>query len=323
MAPTVLLLTHSGDWFTIDRVVEAVAGRGGRPVRVDTDRFPTEIDLVMTGGPGPFRHRLVLPDAEVDLADVRAVWNRRLWTARLPEDLDEALRAGCARETMAHWVGFLGHLEHARHVNPRVAERTAEDKPRQLRAALQVGLPIPPTLVTSRPEEVRAFWHAHRGDVVTKMLTPYTVAMEGREGVHTSRVTEADLAELDGLRLCPMMFQAHVPKRREHRVAVVGDRCFVGAIDASTSVRGTVDWRLAEPGSAAWARGELPAAVEARLVALLRELGIVFGLVDLIETPAGEHVFLEVNPGGEWGMLEGELDLPIADAIAGVLLEAP
>jgi hypothetical protein len=40
----------------------------------------------------------------------------------------------------------------------------------------------------------------------------------------------------------------------------------------------------------------------------------------LICTPAGEHVFLEVNPSGEWGMLERDLGLPIADAIAGALL---
>ena len=41
---------------------------------------------------------------------------------------------------------------------------------------------------------------------------------------------------------------------------------------------------------------------------------------DLIETPGGELVFLEVNPGGEWGMLERDLALPIADALAECLL---
>jgi hypothetical protein len=54
---------------------------------------------------------------------------------------------------------------------------------------------------------------------------------------------------------------------------------------------------------------------------LMAGLGLVFGAADLICTPSGEHVFLEVNPGGEWGMLERDLDLPISEAIAAALLE--
>jgi uncharacterized membrane protein YjfL (UPF0719 family) len=52
----------------------------------------------------------------------------------------------------------------------------------------------------------------------------------------------------------------------------------------------------------------------------MSELWLVFGAINLICTPAGEHVFLEVNPAGDWGMLRRDLNLPISDAIAGVLL---
>ena len=36
----------------------------------------------------------------------------------------------------------------------------------------------------------------------------------------------------------------------------------------------------------------------------MEALGLRFGAIDFIRTPEGEHVFLEVNPSGEWGMLE-------------------
>ncbi|MCY0725966.1 hypothetical protein OVW19_29935, partial [Klebsiella pneumoniae] len=65
---------------------------------------------------------------------------------------------------------------------------------------------------------------------------------------------------------------------------------------------------------------ELPEDVAARLRALLGRLGLRQGAVDLIRTPQGRHVFLEINPVGEWGMLERDLGLPIADAIAEELL---
>jgi glutathione synthase/RimK-type ligase-like ATP-grasp enzyme len=49
-------------------------------------------------------------------------------------------------------------------------------------------------------------------------------------------------------------------------------------------------------------------------------LGLAYGAIDVIRTPDGNHVFLEVNPIGEWGMLQRDLGLPIADAIADALL---
>jgi glutathione synthase/RimK-type ligase-like ATP-grasp enzyme len=60
--------------------------------------------------------------------------------------------------------------------------------------------------------------------------------------------------------------------------------------------------------------------VAERLHRLLEALGLVYGAVDLIVTPDGRHVFLEVNPGGEWGMLERDLELPIAAALAEALV---
>jgi hypothetical protein len=68
-------------------------------------------------------------------------------------------------------------------------------------------------------------------------------------------------------------------------------------------------------------KAQLPAEVARSLNLLMTELGLVFGAVDLICTTGGEYVFLEVNPGGEWGMLERNLGLPISEAIAEALLE--
>jgi glutathione synthase/RimK-type ligase-like ATP-grasp enzyme len=56
-----------------------------------------------------------------------------------------------------------------------------------------------------------------------------------------------------------------------------------------------------------------------QLQAMLVRLGLSFGAFDLIETPSGEYIFLEINPVGEWGMLERDLDYPIADTIAKLL----
>ena len=46
------------------------------------------------------------------------------------------------------------------------------------------------------------------------------------------------------------------------------------------------------------------------------ELGLVFGTVDLKLANSGEHVFLEVNPQGQFLYIEILTGLPISNALA-------
>lgn len=98
-----------------------------------------------------------------------------------------------------------------------------------------------------------------------------------------------------------MVFQELIPKACELRVAWVAGQIFAGALDASGTSRGQTDWRRVAPEDCRWQVGQVPGDVASSLHVLMSELGLVFGAVDLICTPAGEYVFLEVNPSGEWG----------------------
>lgn len=320
-SPLVLLVTHSGDHFTVERVSEALARRGARPLRFDTDLFPAEVRLSATLRPGGAENVLRVGAVEAEASEVRAVWARRVWPPRLSEGLDERFRAACTRETVAALEGFFDGLGRALWVNDRQRERAAENKLLQLRAAREQGLDIPPTLLTNDAERARAFYAAEGGHVVAKLLRPLSVSMgDAPFFVYTSDVRAEDLEALETLSHCPVVFQRKIEKRRELRVVYVAGRLFTGALDASGSARGRTDWRLAESGECSWERARLKPSLAARLKALMRGLGLAYGAIDLIETPEGRHVFLEVNPGGEWGMLEHDLGLPISEAIADALM---
>src|SRR5688500_14074220 len=317
----VLLVTHSGDHFTVERVAGALARRGARPVRFDTDMFPEEVRLSAALGPGGAENVLAVGAVETAASEVRAVWARKVWPPRLSEGLDERFRDACTRETFAALEGFFDGLGGARWVNVPERERAAENKLRQLRAAREAGLDIPPTLLTNDARRARDFYEAEGGRVVAKLLRPLSVSMgEAPFFVYTSDVRPEDVEALVSLRHCPVVFQRKIEKRRELRVAYVAGRLFAGALDASASARGRTDWRLAAPGECAWERASLDPRLAARLHSFVRGLGLDYGAIDLIETPEGGHVFLEVNPGGEWGMLERDLDLPISEAIADALM---
>ncbi|HWS90025.1 MAG TPA: MvdC family ATP-grasp ribosomal peptide maturase [Pyrinomonadaceae bacterium] len=317
----VLLLTHSGDFYTVELVAEALKRRGARPFRLNTDCFPASVKLSARLGGDRAAHLVEDAGAQISAEEVRAVWARKLWTPQMGADLDERFREMCVRESVAAFEGFLDALHEARWVNDIQRGRAAENKQRQLRVAAASGLRIPRTLVTNDPAAARRFFAETEGRMVVKLLRPLTVGMNAdSDFVYTSRVSAEDLDGAETLRHSPVVFQELIPKACELRVAWVAGEAFTGALDASGTSRGQTDWRRAAPEECRWRRDELPAEVSSGLRSLMSELGLAFGAVDLIRTPAGKHVFLEVNPAGEWGMLERDLGLPIADALAGALL---
>jgi hypothetical protein len=319
-ARSVLLLTHSADHFTIDRVHAGVARRGAHPIRLDSDRFPAEYRLTTRVSETAMAVRMRTHDAEIALGDVASVWLRRIFGPPRPAGLTDLEAEQCARESRAALDGFLSALTGARWLDPLARVHEAENKLVQLREAQRAGLHVPRTVVGNDPDEVRALWTACSGQLVAKMLTPVTRSMgPPAAAVYTHTLDVSDIEDLDGLALAPMIFQEHIDKLRELRVVYIAGRCFVGSLDATSD-----DWRRPTQGSRPqWHVDELPDDVAARLDALMRALGLRFGVADFLAARDGSYPFLELNPVGEWGMLERDLDLPIADAIAEELCKQP
>lgn len=312
--PPVLLLTHRRDEFVPDRVYAALQHRGARPIRVDTDLFPGSAHFSLRRGPDG--GLLKIGNDRIDLADVAAVWWRRIWPQK-PEELEENVAMVCLLESEAMLEGLFTGLPGLRHVNHPAADRAAANKLMQLAAAQRLGLAIPPTLVSNDPAEIRSFVAEYPASI-TKLLT--VNAVRGARA-YTQRITATDLEDLEGLSLSPMFVQAEIPKQIELRVAVVGKQCFTAGIRAAVGT-GPVDWRHPQAQGGDWEPWTLSGSIVSQLTMLVADLGLVYGGVDLIVQPDGRVVFLEVNSFGEWGMLEQSLGLPVADALAGALLEA-
>jgi MvdC family ATP-grasp ribosomal peptide maturase len=317
----VLLITHSGDFFTIDKVAEALLKKGVQPFRLDTDRFPLEIQLTAHFDNNKRYHTIDYGGYSISTEQVISVWLRRIWEPKLGVDLAPKFREACIRESQATLNGFWDSLEKLHWVDKLDSINAASDKLRQLRVATEVGLIIPQTLVTNKAQAAREFFHQLKGKMVGKLLTPLSRTMEYSSFFfYTSVVKESDLENADSLRYCPMVFQEQIPKQWELRVVYVNGKMFVGALDASVYDTSKVDWRKPGVDVGLWQHYELPEQVLGRLQIFMNKLGLLFGALDFIVTPSGEYIFLEINPIGEWGMLEKDLDLPIAKAIADTLL---
>jgi MvdD family ATP-grasp ribosomal peptide maturase len=320
---SVLIITHSEDNESITRVTEAIARKGGRSIRFDTDRYPSEVRLTAYyGNSGEERLTLSNEEGEFDLREVDSIWHRRVSLgARLPAGLDKQLRYASIGEASAAAHGMFAslkafrvdHLHHIRH---------AENKQLQLQVARDLGLDIPRTLTTNDPNAVRRFAESCESGMVTKMLSSFAIYDEGKElVVFTNAVQPGDIEELSGLSLCPATFQELLHKSLEIRVTVVGRRVMSASIDSQVSTRAIHDWR--RDGLRMihdWRPYQLPIAIEEKILRLMDYFSLNYGAIDIILTPEGKHVFLELNPSGEFFWLERSPGLPISDALADVLL---
>lgn len=321
---TVLIITKTDDNQCIDSVTRAIGQRGGKVFRFDTDLFPTEVRAVIQYVEGADRLTLASPSQEIDLRDVTAIWYRRTgFGGGIPEAMDRQLRDASAGECRATVLGLLAALP-AFQMDPVAIFRHASHKQLQLKIARELGLVTPRTLTTNDPHAVRAFAGRCETGVVTKMLSSFAIFDEqGNDSVvFTTPLDGKDLEDLDGLEYCPMTFQERVPKKLELRVTVVGNRLFTASIDPSILARAEHDWRReGEELLEHWKHYDLPSDVARRLLGMMDFLDLNYGAFDLIVTPDDRHVFLEVNPIGEYFWLEDCPALPISEAIADVLLD--
>ncbi|MGW5688227.1 MvdC/MvdD family ATP grasp protein [Nonomuraea sp. NPDC003754] len=321
--PHVLILTCDGDTHA-DRVRELLARRGVRTGVFDNGDHPAraQIELAYDGG-GATRRLLHTPSGTLDLDSVTAVWWRRPRPpSPHPAITDPAVAGHTVRESAAVLAGLWEFLP-CRAVPGRESAITrARHKPSQLTLAAGLGFEIPETLVTGSAQALWDFHNRHDGNVITKPLGQPWV--EDLAAGHTvvrkcEFVSGRDVAYAAGLRFCPVITQTYVPKRVELRVTVVGRAVFAAEIHSQDSNRAGTDWRNYDLGATRHAVHRLPGEVADRCVALTERLGLVYGAIDLILTPDGRYVFLEINPNGQWLWIEDLTGLPISQALCDLL----
>jgi len=318
----VLIITHTKDEECTPLVVDALARKGATAICCNTDRFPSQERLILGYGDGVGRQELVTDQGRYDLDDLDAIYVRRFRVAEgLPRDIPADLRGPSVDEARRTVYGLL-FGSGAFLLDPFENVQHAENKVLQLALAREVGLETPPTLVSNDADRVRQFADRHPGDLITKMQSSFRVFREGVEHVvFTNVLEEGVLGDMDGLALCPMMFQSKIEKKRELRITIVGRQVIAAAIDSQASERAVDDWRRDGVGLVdRWQPYTLPDEIAARVDRLMDRLQLNYGAMDMILTPDDRHVFIEVNPVGEWFWLDRHCGFQIADALADVLL---
>jgi glutathione synthase/RimK-type ligase-like ATP-grasp enzyme len=311
--PHVLIVSTIADAAT-DEVVRRLTARDIPLNRINTEDYPFSRTLAIHPNKEPGNDWFVIGDEPVTRPT--AVWYRRLRTPSKPEAMDEGIHTFCLQETRATLLGGIMDLG-ARWMSHPSAVWQAEFKPFQLWKAAEIGLPIPHTVITNDPPKIRQAFGDFDGRMIVKPARSGHVIRGGREfAIFTSQVLKEHLDYLESAKLSPAVYQELVPKASDVRVTIVGEKVFAAAIDSQSDPAAMIDWRQTNNPRLPHRPVALPDRVKDLLLHMMDELRLAFAAIDMIQTPAGEYVFLEINPSGQWLWLDDMLDLGISDAVA-------
>lgn len=282
-------------------------------IRWNLDQYPCNAQLTYRASNDHFGGELAIDGRRLDLASIGGVWCRSFRPTGFPKDLKPEDRKFVENESQRALDALLT-IVGVRWINHPHCHARANAKAAQLYMARQVGLDIPPTLITNDAAEVRRFAGQSNHQIVYKAHSQ-TFNLEPGKVLYTGIVSDDEIRNLDLIEISPGIFQKYVSKAYEVRATVVGSRIFAGKIDSQANAESAIDWRR-RPYDIEETPIRLPANVESKILALMRAFDLYFGALDLIVTPDGDHVFLEVNPAGQYLWVEAATKLPITAALA-------
>lgn len=304
----IIAVSHPDDPHAV-RVLDVLRRAGHETLLLNLADFPERATITVDYDGARPRLLYRLDGQTIDFGRARSAW----WRRPQSPDLGAISNGDVYNFTHQEWQEALSgvwQLLDVPWMNPPALDEVAGRKALQLRVARELGLRTPRTLVTSDPDAARKFV-SEVGVGRTIFKTFSCTHAVWRE---TRLVRKEELEIFDQVRMAPVIFQEYIPAEADLRVTVVNDRVFPAAIHT----RGTdyeVDFRMSL-GQARTEACVLPREVEERLMALMERLHLVYGAVDIRRTPNGEHVFLEVNTGGEFLFIEERTGQPITEAVA-------
>ncbi|AZA77413.1 ATP-grasp ribosomal peptide maturase [Chryseobacterium sp. G0186] len=311
----ILCITHSQDFYTIDLFFQYLSSHNIPYFRLNSDQLNhlqkisiNQNSFEITDESGKTIHS----------DNIKGVWHRKAWRITVPEELDQEYERIFLNEYGNLRYNLITTLENIPWINPYEKEKKIDgNKMLQLKIAERNNLTIPQTLFSNDDEKITVFFHQYcAGKAIAKLHGVTQKTMNGENMMSTMIIEDETLEHLSDLAYCPMIFQPYIEKEYELRIMYVDGAFFTGKINNSTNA----DWRLSDENYF-WSAYELPDPVKMNLTSMMKEMGLYMGAIDMIKGQDGEYYFLEVNPQGEWGMLQKELGFPIAERIADNLIK--
>lgn len=244
----------------------------------------------------------------IDSNEISAVWWRRPQNYRQHIQSIEPLSRHFAMTEPTSSFSSMWQANDCLWVNNIMRDAAAAHRPWQLELAKQCGLRIPETLMTPTVERLKQFWLRYHGEIAYKPLL-----QNFHSENETRRMKPEEFAKIDKIELAPMLFQQLVPSIADVRVTIVGQEVFAASVHTNKSVPSNP---LTQASPVYYQRHSVPAPIQEKLLLLMKQICLEYGVIELRVRPDNEYVFLELHTAGDFLMVERTCQLPISDALA-------
>lgn len=318
----VLILSNETEDAHIHGLVAELDRLGHPWVLIDPGNFPQALQFSARLDTQTKESSLVLKDGtRLFLEEITSVWYRRPTPIAPAEHLSPLEKSFIEREANAGLWGWLRGLQ-AFWVNHPDAIRAAGHKPQQLQLAQSLGLAIPKTLITSEPEAFKRFYAECHEQVIYKLMGYpwYKDSTDLPISAFTTLVPKEMAEQAHRISATAHLFQEFIEKQCDLRAILLGNEVFVTEMyPLSEATR--VDFRADYSALRYAPHDHLPETVREALLSINRAYHLVYSAIDLVYTPDGRYVFLEINPVGQFGWLEAHLGIPLYATLAKLLIE--
>jgi len=325
----VLLIAGLGERYYFDSFVKECKKRGKVKIFIfDPSCFPKELSISITmGREGQIDGFIDVLECEdedtkrvrLSISDINIAWYLRDGIANRNKQ-ENSIEDRFARNESRAMLQSLFSVLKCNWVNQKAnIDLLASNKLYQQMIAGCCGLLTPKTLVSNDYGSVVSFSDPKEG-LLLKSIGYIKLDDDRRFFLYSERFGHKELSvSSKAIQRCPVFCQEYVEKHYEYRIMVIGNRILSCRIDSQASEKTKTDWRHYDFGNVEHLQVELPKDVQQKLMSFMETIGLRYGAIDMIETPAKDFIFLEVNPSGQWGWIADIAGLPIPEAVAEML----
>ena len=316
----ILLITNKTD-ITTDFIVKVLNRKEIPFYRLNTESIGHSVDVVFNF----FLNKYFLVDNSlklyIDLSKIRSVYFRR---PEITNSRNKYLTEGevnfIRSENLFTLEGLYRILDKAYWLNNVYNIRNAENKIYQLMLAKSIGLCIPNSLISNNSSVAKTFFESNKSLCIIKPIKSGLIEGSEEEGVIFTNKVILNKDNLQRVEPCPIYLQNHISKKGDIRVTVVENELYAAFIDSQGKEESKVDWRKSiEPLK--HSKIMLPEDIATKSLLLTKKLKLNFAAIDFILDKENNYIFLEINPNGQWAWIEKQLNYPISDKIASIIIE--
>lgn len=193
------------------------------------------------------------------------------------------------------------------------------DKFMVLNKAHSLGLKVPISIIANHKKALFDM----PVDIIAKSLTDISfIETKNKDILSMYTFPLKPLRKLIPGSFLPTLVQEEIKKEFEIRTFYIDGHFFSMAIFSQNDPQTKTDFRkynYEHPNR--YVPYVLDKSIEQKLTVLLQYLDINTGSLDLIFTPEGESVLLEINPCGQFGMMSKPCNYPLEEVVADTLIK--